>query len=170
MINLSLIDRAAVERFLPVGPSTLRTRNAPRERAQPVGCRLRAVGLAKGMPGRRSPQTTNTERLLADLEWAVVNGLMTAAEADRAYGRQPPGAGRRRGVGRETFAAWLAGRIVRLSDPTALAGQIQHAQDRALPAAKRRALIREVNRQLWRYSSDYVGQLRAALAEIEEAA
>ena len=56
--------------------------------------------------GRRSLQTTNSERILADLEHDVINGLMTPAEADMAFGCKPPrSGGRSRKAGQETFAA-----------------------------------------------------------------
>src|SRR6476660_4214918 len=66
---------------------------------------------------RRSPQTTNSERKLADLEHAVTEGLLTPREADRAFGRKLPGTGGRpRAPGQESFRAWLVRRIDQLSD------------------------------------------------------
>src|SRR5690349_1715024 len=84
--------------------------------------RTRSVTAALSRASRtRSPQTTNTERKLADLEQAVTEGLMTAREADRAFGRKLPGTGGRpRAPGQESFRAWLVQRIDKLSDPGAL--------------------------------------------------
>ena len=126
----------------------------------------------------RSPQTTNTERKLADLELAVTEGLMTAREADRAFSRKLPGTGgRRRAPGQETFRAWLVRRIAELSDPRALDRLAERMarlrEDRCctslrgtLSRAKRTALVREINRRAWQCDPDYIERLRAALAEL----
>jgi hypothetical protein len=121
---------------------------------------------------RRSLQTTNTERILADLESDVINGMMTPQEADMAFGYKRPGSGgRRRKAGQETFAAWLRTRIAKLSDPNALAALVCDAQrlqaDRTIRRAKRVAAVREFNRKMGACDPDYVEQLRDALAELE---
>jgi hypothetical protein len=123
----------------------------------------------------RSRRTTDTARKLSDLERAVVDGLMAAPEADRVYGRQQSGAGGRpRAAGREDFASWLRGRIAKLSDPEALgrfAEQMARVrQDRTLSHGKRIAIVREINRQSWQHDPAYIELLRAALAELDEAA
>ena len=122
---------------------------------------------------RRSLQTTNTERILADLESDVVNGLMTPAEADAAFGRKPAGSkGRPRAAGQETFAAWLRSRIAKLSDPAALAELVNEARrlqtDRTMRRAARAAAARVLNRNMTTHDPDYIDQLRAALAEVED--
>lgn len=121
---------------------------------------------------RRSMQTTNTERILADLESDVVNGLMTPAEADMAFGRKPPrSGGRPRAPGQETFAAWLHTRIAKLSDPDALAALMREAwrlqADRTMRRAQRVARQRVLNRNMTMHDPEYVEQLRAALAELD---
>ena len=168
MIRLQLIDWADIARAMALmaieraaaTPVVLIKRNDAETAALPAGMKS------------RSPQTTNTERKLADLELAVTEGLMTAREADRAFGRKLPGTGgRRRAPGQEDFRAWLVRRIDKLSDPGALqklAERVAQArEDRTLSHGKRVALVREMNRRSWQYDPDYVGRLRAALAELE---
>jgi len=97
---------------------------------------------------------------------------MTAREADRAFGRQPPGApGRRRAPGQEDFRSWLLQRIGKLSDPRALQKMAdrmaQLREDRRLSRCQRAALAREINRRSWQYDPEYVERLRAALAELD---
>jgi hypothetical protein len=150
---LMAIERAAAT------PVILIKRNKPND-ALPAGMKP------------RSPQTTNTERKLADLELAVTEGLMTAREAYRAFGRKLPGTGgRRRAPGQEDFRAWLVRRIDKLSDPSALqklAERVAQArEDRTLSHGNRVALVREMNRRSWQYDPEYVERLRAALAELD---
>ena len=164
------IERAAAE--TPVGLVKRGATSCVKLAAKPAAAPARAVAPIAGMK-TRSPQTTNTERKLADLEHAVTEGMMTAREADRAFGRQPPGApGRRRAPGQEDFRSWLLQRIDKLSDPGALqkmADRIaQMHQDRTLRRAKRAAMVREINRQSWQFDPEYVERLRAALAELEQ--
>ena|SRR2546423_7520260 len=168
MIRLHLISEAdiararvlmAIERAAAESAAMLVKRNA---KAAPTIAGIKP----------RSPLTTNTERKLADLETAVVEGLMTAREADRFFGRKPPGSpGRRRAAGQETFRAWLMRRIAELSDPTAfqkLADRVARArEDRTMSHGKRVALVREINRQSWQHDPEYLGRLRAALAELD---
>ena len=166
MIRLQLIPRADIERAMALMAI---------ERAAGT----KPIGLVKPKPAalpagikRRSAQTTNTERKLADLEHAVTEGLMTAREADRAFGRKLPGTGGRpRARGQETFRAWLVQRIDQLSDPAALqklADRIaQVREDRTLRRGQRVAMVREINRRAWQYDPEYVERLRAALAELE---
>jgi hypothetical protein len=117
---------------------------------------------------RRSPQTTDTKRILTDLESDVINGLLTAAEANRAYGKRVRGGGRRRRW--PTFADWLRERIGELS-PEALAALLDKTRvlqnDRTLAHAKRSAAVRTLNAMLGKHDPAYVEKLRAALAEIE---
>jgi hypothetical protein len=132
----------------------------------------RAPSGARPSKPRRSLQTTNTERILADLESDVINGMMMPREADKAFGCKPTGSGgRRRKSGQETFAAWLHTRIAKLSDPDGLAALVRDAQrlqtDRTIRPAKRIAAVREFNRKMVAHDPDYVDQLRNALAEIE---
>jgi hypothetical protein len=190
MIMLHLLDRDAVARALAAITDEraglkstcvvgLVKRNQPcmtsLEVDTPAITKQRAGEPAMGLVStRRSAQTTNTERKLADLEAAVMDGLMTAPEADRAFGRKPSGSrGRPRAQGQEDFRAWLISRIDRLSDPAAmgrLADRMMRVrQDRTLSHGKRAALMREVNRQCWRCDPDYVERLRAVLAEIDDA-
>jgi hypothetical protein len=102
----------------------------------------------------------------------VTEGMMTAREADRAFGRKPPGTGGRpRAPGQESFRAWLVRRIDQLSDPGALQKMAdrmaQLREDRSLSRAKRAAMVREINRRSWQYDPEYVERLRAALAELD---
>jgi hypothetical protein len=125
--------------------------------------------------GRRSAQTTNTERRLVDLETAVVSGLMTAGEAERLFGHKPIGSpGRARAAGQEDFASWLRTRIRKLSDDAALDAMLAEVSrlqdDRTLPRPKRVAKVRELNRQIGARDPEYVARLRAALAELYDAA
>src|SRR5262249_19260215 len=109
MIRLQLLARADIERAIAL--------MAIERAAAPVGlAKPKPIVPITGMR-QRSPQTTNTDRKLADLEHAVTEGLMTAREADRAFGRKPPGTGGRpRAPGQESFRAWLVQRIDKLSD------------------------------------------------------
>jgi len=163
MIRLQLLARADIERAIAL--------MAIEGAATPVGLVKPKPAAAPGIR-QRSPQTTNTERKLADLEHAVTEGLMTAREADRAFGRKLPGTGGRpRAPGQESFRARLAQRIERLSDPSALqklADKIaQLREDQSLSRAKRGAMVREINRRSWQHDPEYVERLRAALAELE---
>ena len=166
MIRLHLLDRATIAQ-------TMVERTAA---ANSVGLVKRARSANTAPPHiaglkPRSPKTTNTERKLADLEWAVTQGLMTAREAYHAFGRKLPGTGgRRRAQGQEDFRAWLVSRIQRLSDHNALLRLADHAaaaQDRSLSRGKRIALAREFNRLSWQHDRDYVDKLRAALADLD---
>src|SRR6476661_8389197 len=136
MIRLQLLARADIDRAIAL--------MAIERAAAPVGLvKPKPVAPVIGMR-QRSPQTTNTERKLADLEHAVTEGMMTAREADRAFGRKPPGTGGRpRAPGQEDFRSWLVQRIDKLSDPGALqkmADRIaQLREDRTLRRAKRAA-------------------------------
>ena len=103
----------------------------------------------------------------------MISGLMTPAEAARAFGYKRPGSGGRpRAPGQETFAAWLSARIAKLSDPDALAALVSEAQrlqtDRTVRPAKRIAAVRSLNRKLTLCDPDYVEQLRDALAELDD--
>jgi len=165
MIRLQLLARADIERAIAL--TAIEQAAAPAGLVKPKPVSAPAAGMRQ-----RSPQTTNTERKLADLELAVTEGLMTAREADRAFGRKLPGTGgRRRAPGQEDFRAWLVRRIDKLSDPGALqklAERVAQArEDRTLSHGKRVALAREMNRRSWQYDPDYVERLRAALAELE---
>lgn len=169
MISLRLLDRATIAQ-------TMALMSAERAAVKPAGL-VKQARTAAPLPHiaglkPRSPKTTNTERKLADLEWAVTQGLMTAREAYDAFGRKLPGTGgRRRAPGQEDFRAWLVRRIERLSDHNALlrlADSAAAAQDRSLSRGKQLALIREINRLSWQHDRDYVDKLRAALAELDE--
>lgn len=189
MIRLQLLDRAdiaramaliAIERAagMPVGlvKPAAGAEIEPRSvtAAPSRASRTRSVTAPPSHgPRTRSPQTTNTERKLADLEHAVTEGMMTAREADRAFGRKLPGTGGRpRAPGQEDFRAWLVRRIERLSDPGALqklADRIaQVREDRTLSHGKRVAIVREINRRSWQHDPDYLERLRGALAELEQ--
>src|SRR5262249_4892466 len=115
MIRLQLIERADIARAMALMA-------IERATAQPVELRTNsAVRAPIAGIKPRSPQTTNTERKLADLELAVIEGLMTAREADRAFGHKPPGTGgRRRAPGQETFRAGLVGRRAGVAGPPGL--------------------------------------------------
>ena len=165
MIRLQLLARADIERAIAL--TAIEQAAAPAGLVKPKPVSAPAAGMRQ-----RSPQTTNTERKLADLELAVTEGLMSAREAYRAFGRKLPGTGgRQRAPGQEDFRAWLVRRIDKLSDPGALqklAERVAQArEDRTLSHGKRVALVREMNRRSWQYDPDYVGRLRAALAELE---
>jgi len=174
MIRLQLLARADIERAIALIA-------IERAAATPVGLvKPKPVSAPAAGMRQRSPQTTNTERKLADLEQAVTEGLMTAREADRAFGRQPPGApGRRRAPGQEDFRSWLLQRIDKLSDP----GALQKMADRiaqlregrgctslrgGLSRGQRAAMVREINRRSWQFDPEYVDRLRAALAELDQ--
>jgi len=173
MIRLQLLARADIERAIALMAIERAAGTTSVELVKP-----KLVVFPAGIK-RRSPQTTNTERKLADLEHAVVEGLMTAREADRAFGRKLPGTGGRpRASGQKCFRAWLVQRIERLSDPGALqklADRIaQLREDRgctslrgSLSRAKRAAMVREINRRSWQHDPEYVERLRAALAELD---
>ena len=163
MIRLQLLARADIERAIAL--TAIEQAAAPAGLVKPKPVSAPAAGMRQ-----RSPQTTNTERKLADLELAVTEGLMTAREAYRAFGRKLPGTGgRQRAPGQEDFRAWLVRRIDKLSDPGALQKLAEQAQeDRTLSHGKRVALVREMNRRSWQYDPDYVERLRAALAELEQ--
>jgi hypothetical protein len=120
---------------------------------------------------RRSPQTSNTERKLKDLEYAVVNGLISPAEADRVFGQKPIGSGgRSRKRGQEDFATWLRTRIDLLSDRDALIEEIASLQaDRTMPRARRAARVRKLNSRVNASDPAYVGRLRQALAMLNDA-
>ena len=170
MIRLQLLDRADIARAMALIA-------IERAAAMPVVLiKPRAAKTAQpaALPGikRRSPQTTNTERKLADLEHAVTEGMMSAREADRAFGRKPPGTGGRpRAPGQEDFRSWLVRRIDKLSDPGALQKMAdrmaQLREDRSLSHGQRAAMAREINRRSWQYDPEYVERLRAALAELD---
>lgn len=183
MIRLQLLARADIERAMvlmaieraaaenPVGLVKRGGTSCVKLAAKPANAPARPVVPIAGMK-TRSPQTTNTERKLADLEHAVTEGMMTAREADRAFGRQPPGApGRRRTPGQESFRAWLVQRIEKLSDPGALQKMAdrmaQLREDRRLSRGQRAALAREINRRSWQFDPEYVERLLAALAELD---
>jgi len=165
---LMAIERAASERPM-IG---LVKRNAHAVASDnPVPLVKRTAAPVPGIK-RRSPKTTNTERKLADLETAVVEGFMTAPEAFRAFGRKAPGSGgRRRAPGQEDFRAWLVRRIDELSGSAALdklaMRMAQVREDHTLSRAQRVAIAREINRKSWQYEPDYVERLRAGLAELD---
>ena len=166
MIRLQLLARADIDRAIALMV-------IERAAAAPVGLvKPKPVSAPAAGMRQRSPQTTNTEHKLADLEQAVTDGLMTAREADRAFGRRPPGApGRRRAPGQEDFRSWLVRRIDKLSDPGALQKMAdrmaQLREDRSLSHGQRAAMAREINRRSWQYDPEYVERLRAALAELD---
>ena len=183
MIRLQLLDRADIARAMtlmaieraaaenPVGLVKHGATSCVKLAPKPATAPARAVAPIAGIK-TRSPQTTNTERKLADLEHAVTEGMMTAREADRAFGSQPPGApGRRRAPGQEDFRSWLVRRIDKLSDPGALQKMAdrmaQLREDRSLSRGQRAALAQEINRRSWQYDPEYVERLRAALAELD---
>jgi hypothetical protein len=96
---MSLLDRQAIDRAMaalacdnshpPVFMLVKRDRGA---RSEPTKKTRTLWSTPAGMKSR-SAKTTNGERKLADLETAVVNGIMTADEADRIYGRKERGVG-----------------------------------------------------------------------------
>jgi hypothetical protein len=136
---------------------------------QPTAAVIRRAKWQYGLnKHRRSPRTTDTKRILTDLESDVINGLLTATEADRAYGKRVRGGGRRRRW--PTFADWLRERIGELS-PEALAALLDKTRvlqnDRTLAQAKRSAAVRALNAMLGKHDPAYIEKLRAALAEIE---
>jgi hypothetical protein len=164
MISLQLIKPAdiaaamalmAIERAAQQPPLMLVKRNAAVTAAPVSGVTERSARVAAmPVPGikRRSPKTTNTERKLADLEAAVVEGFMTAKDAFRAFGRKAPGSGgRRRAPGQEDFRAWLVRRIDELSGSAALdklaLRMAQVREDHTLSRAQRVAIAREINRK-----------------------
>src|SRR5690349_9207140 len=119
MIRLQLLDRADIARAMAL----MAIERAAAMPAMLIKPRAAKTAQPAALPGMktRSPQTTNTERKLADLEHAVTEGMMTAREADRTFGRKLPGTGGRpRAPGQESFRAWLVRRIDQLSDPGAL--------------------------------------------------
>lgn len=119
----------------------------------------------------RSPLTTNKDRVLSDLESKVSNGLMSAAEADREYGRKAEGVG-----GRERkypdFSSWLRERITQAEDPKVQQDIIDRAtrlqNDKTLTGAKRNAAVRSINSEIDRTGSEYAGKLREMLREVED--
>jgi hypothetical protein len=119
----------------------------------------------------RSAQTTNKDRLLSDLESKVANKLMTAAEADKEYGRKTPGTG-----GRDrkypNFSSWLKERIEQAEDPKVqdaiVARRTRLQNDKTLTGPKRTAEMREVNRELDRTGPEYAEKLREMLREVED--
>jgi hypothetical protein len=122
---------------------------------------------------RRSPLTTNLDRRLRDLESAVISGLISPADADRAFPRKTRVGGRPRAEGNEDFATWLRTRIHQLSDPKALAQLVDEVRrlqvDKTMPRAKRGARVRVLNRRIGDHDPEKIEKLKAALAALEHA-
>jgi hypothetical protein len=132
------------------------------------GLPVTAIESVVTLPWRRSPQTSNLDRRLRDLESAVVNGFITAAEADRAFPRKTRVGGRPRAKGNEDFASWLRARIRQLSDRDGLIDEVRRLQiDHTIPRARRAARVRKLNRRVGACDPAYVDKLRAALAALE---
>jgi hypothetical protein len=133
----------------------------------PVPMREQAICL----PWRRSPQTSNLDRRLRDLENAVVNGFITPAEADRAFPRKTRAGGRPRAEGNKSFEAWLRKRIKDLSDPKALAQLVDEVRrlqvDKTMPRARRGARVRVLNRRIGDHDPEKIEKLKVALAAME---
>ena len=188
MIMMHLLDRAAVARaLLSISNEYAGTQCALIKRDQVGKYKydgVEAAGAEAGttqqptrkapiVGGKRSSKTTNTERKLADLEQAVVDGLLTPREAYDAFGTKPPrSGGRARAPGQEDFRVWLRRRVAALSDPDALAKiaeQVVRVRlDRSLSHGQRSAMVRELNRRSWQHDPDYVERLRTALRELDD--
>ena len=115
---------------------------------------------------RRSPNTTNLDRILSDLLHDVLQGYLTSAEADAAYGRQT-GVGRKRRFPR--FADYVTDRI-RYAEDRAVE---QHLRDLLAQSVRpaRNALARsietrEINRLLEETGRARADRLRELLAEL----
>lgn len=121
-------------------------------------------------PGRgRSPQTTNKDRILSDLESLVLNRVLTPPEADAEYGRKAPGAGRPRRF--PDFASWLRDRIAVAEAPATERAILRRmAGLRRIAGPKRAAAARVLNAQLDKTGREYADKLREALRELEAAA
>jgi hypothetical protein len=156
--------------------SSMAREAAAESRDQPVayesgGKKTATVVEDAGVEKPRSAQTTNKTRILGDLESKVSNGLMTAAEADRAYGRKERGmaAGRQRTF--PDFASYIRDRLQRASDPDverellARAEKIQN--DKSLTTSQKLAQSREVNRTLQSVGPEHAEKLRGMLNELE---
>jgi Inorganic Pyrophosphatase len=119
----------------------------------------------------RAPTTTDKRRVLGDLENKVTAGLMTAAEADRAYGRVTPGtaAGRQRRY--PDFKSYIKDRLSQAEDTDAEKALLEQARtveaDRSIPVARRQAQAREINAKLQRVGPDYAQRLRKILDDLE---
>ncbi len=102
----------------------------------------------------RSPLTTNQDRILGDLERKVLDGTMTAKEADAAYGRKAEGsAGRARKY--PTFSDWLIHRLQEANDP-ALRAKLA-STDRITAESKSAARVLD---------PEYQAKIRDALKEL----
>jgi hypothetical protein len=114
---------------------------------------------------RRSPSTTNLDRILRDLLDDILQGYSTVQEADASYGVKQPGTG-----GRQrrfaTFAAYLDDRIHYATDP-AVERQLRGLLARmgASPHC-RGADTRLVNRMLDETGRERVDRLRELRAEL----
>jgi hypothetical protein len=121
-------------------------------------------------PKPRSPKSTDKTRQLKDLEDMVVDGTLTATEADKEYGRNERTAGRDRRY--EDFASWLRDRIKEAEDPKTTSDLIAKAErlqnDKSLVGAKKIAASREINEALQRTDPEYIQKLKDALADLED--
>jgi hypothetical protein len=118
----------------------------------------------------RSLQTTNKDRILGDLEKKVTDGVLSAAEADKEYGRKESAGGRPRRY--PDFAAWLRERIEKAEDPKTQEGILARADalqnDKKLVGARRIAASRSINEELARTDPEHIDKLRDALHELEQ--
>ncbi len=114
----------------------------------------------------RSPQTSNLDRKLSDLESKVLNKILTPEEAEKEYGPARVG-GRPRKFA--TFADWLRDRIAKAEDPEVERGIVRQMEElqKQPPGPKRAAAVRLLNQELDRTGKDYADQLREALNQIE---
>jgi hypothetical protein len=168
---IRLFSNADVARYIMPEPATVSlvkhgqaNRAARSEGYLPVA----AVENVASLLPRRSPQTSNLDRRLRDLEAAVVNGFITPAEANRAFPRKTRAGGRPRAKGNEDFATWLQTRIRQLSGRSVLIGMVEKLQaDRTMPRAKRAAMVRKLNRRVGASDPAYIEKLQAALAALE---
>lgn len=115
----------------------------------------------------RSAQTTNKDRILADLESKIANKLMTAAEASEEYGSRASGPGRARK--HPDLASYLRERVEKApqEERRLLDEETRITEDRKIPAEKRQALVREITAKRDQHSPDHVEKLREALHELE---
>jgi hypothetical protein len=110
---------------------------------------------------QRSPQTSNLDRRLGDLEQKVLNGELSAHEASQQY--SPMSAKAKH----PDFASWLRHRIEQAPDleQKALA-RAEKLKD--LPKGQRDAQMRVANKDLSRNSPDAIEKLKKALKDLEE--
>ena len=123
-----------------------------------------------GQPRCRSPQTTNKDRILADLLADVEDGILTVHEAAAAYGRQPCGAGRPRRF--PTFASYLV-ECIRYAEDPAIERRLRELLARTgqrRPKGRAATETRGINRLLARTGSARAERLRELLDELAEAA